>query len=71
MFIPLGDDNSARVLVPYVNWTLIVVNVLAFLVELSVQGQGTLPAFLNHWSVIAADYTRHSRSERAAFGGAH
>jgi len=60
MFIPLGDDNSQRVLVPYVNVLLIVANVLVFLVELGAQGQGTLPAFLNHWSVIAADYTRHA-----------
>jgi membrane associated rhomboid family serine protease len=58
VFIPLGDDNSRRVLVPYVNVTLIVLNVFAFLVELAAQAQGTLPAFLNHWSVIAADYTR-------------
>jgi membrane associated rhomboid family serine protease len=46
--------------VPYVNVLLIVVNVLAFFVELAAQGQGTLPAFLNHWSVIAVDYTRHA-----------
>ena len=31
---PIGDDNSARRLVPYITYALIALNVLFFLVEL-------------------------------------
>ena len=47
--IPLRDDNPAQS-VPVVTRTLIVVNVLAFIVELS-QGEA-LPEFLRDWGVV-------------------
>jgi membrane associated rhomboid family serine protease len=34
MLFPLGDDNTDRVITPYVTWTLIVVNVLVFIYQL-------------------------------------
>jgi len=60
LIIPLGDDNSRRTLFPAVNILLIVANVLAFLLELGQQGQGTLNGFLGHWSLLPAAYAEHA-----------
>jgi len=35
MFIPLGDENRPGALFPAVNWSLIIINVLMFLLQLS------------------------------------
>ena len=58
MFFPIGDDNRDRHRVPYVTILLVVINVLAFLLELSAEGAGQLEEFVKHWAVIPADYTR-------------
>jgi membrane associated rhomboid family serine protease len=47
MLFPIGDDNSSERTFPFVNYTLIALNVLFFLVELS-GGD----AFIEHWSVV-------------------
>lgn len=60
MFFPIGDDNSRRARVPYVNFCLIGLNGLAFLAELVAYSQGGLEAFVRHWSVIPVDYTAHA-----------
>ena len=60
LIIPLGDDNTGRRLAPAVNILLIVLNVVAFLLELSVQGEGRLNGFLGHWSVLPAAYAQHA-----------
>src|SRR5262245_59471102 len=59
-FFPIGDDNSDRARVPYFTMLLVAINALVFLLELSVNGQGpnALEAFVRHWAVIPADYTR-------------
>jgi membrane associated rhomboid family serine protease len=60
VFFPIGDDNSRRVRIPFVNLGLIALNGLAFLAELTAHAQGGLEPFVQHWSVIPADYTLHA-----------
>ena len=62
MFVPISDDNSQRVRIPFVNSALIVFNGLAFLIELTAnsQGQGALEAFVRHWAAVPVDYTGRS-----------
>ncbi len=60
MFFPIGDDNSRRVRIPFVNVALIAINALAFVAELAVHNQDGLEAFVRHWSVIPVDYTMHA-----------
>ena len=45
--LPIGDDNSARRIVPVVTYALIAINVLFFFVELSAGD-----AFIERWSVV-------------------
>jgi membrane associated rhomboid family serine protease len=61
VFVPISDDNSQRLRVPFVNSALIVFNALAFLIELTANshGQGALDAFVRHWAAVPADYTGH------------
>lgn len=49
--LPIGDDNSSRRLVPFVTYTLIVMNVLFFLVEMS-GGD----AFIMQWAFIPSRF---------------
>jgi rhomboid family protein len=58
LFMPIGDDNSDRQRFPYVTVLLVALNAVAFLLELSTGGAGQLEAFVRHWAVIPADYTR-------------
>ncbi|MFO7583158.1 MAG: hypothetical protein R6W69_00395, partial [Anaerolineales bacterium] len=48
---PIGDDNSARKIVPVVTYGLIVLNVLFFLVELA-GGE----AFIMKWAFIPSRF---------------
>ena len=57
-FFPIGDDNRDRHRVPYVTIALVVINVLAFLLELSAEGRGQLEEFVRQWATIPVDYTR-------------
>src|SRR5688572_25423894 len=50
--IPLGDDNSARVLTPYVNYILIVINIVVFVF---LQGFGTNDEFTYAFSTVPAE----------------
>jgi len=61
VFVPISDDNSQRARIPFVNFALIVLNGLAFLIELTAnsQGSGALDAFVRHWAAVPADYTGH------------
>jgi membrane associated rhomboid family serine protease len=45
--LPIGDDNSARRIVPVVTYALIAINVLFFFVELSAGD-----AFIQRWAVV-------------------
>jgi membrane associated rhomboid family serine protease len=49
--LPIGDDNSARRLIPFVTYTLIVLNVLFFLVEMS-GGD----AFIMQWAFVPSRF---------------
>ena len=60
MFFPIGDDNSRRVRIPFVNLGLIALNGLAFVAELTAHAQGGLGEFVRHWSVLPVDYTMHA-----------
>ena len=60
MFFPIGDGNSRRVRVPYVNLGLIALNGLVFVAELAAHAQGGLEEFVRHWSLVPADYTMHT-----------
>lgn len=52
--IPIGDDNSQRRLVPVVTWSLVVVNLLVFLLEL-----GGGDSFIYTWSFTPAYFTQN------------
>ncbi len=49
MIFPIGDDNSGRVGVPYVNYLLIAANVLVFALF---QGLGSNDRFTYAWSTV-------------------
>lgn len=49
--IPIGDDNIPGAKFPIVNVLLIVINVIVFLFEVSLD-PNALQAFINHWAVI-------------------
>jgi len=51
---PIGDDNSARKLFPYITYSLIALNVLFFLVEL-VAGD----AFIETWAFVPSRFLAH------------
>ncbi len=51
---PIGDDNSARKLFPYITYALIALNVLFFLVEL-VAGD----AFIETWAFVPTRFLAH------------
>ena len=48
---PIGDDNSARKLFPYITYALIALNVLFFLVELTVGD-----AFIETWAFVPSRF---------------
>lgn len=57
MFVPIGDDNTRRARIPFVTFGLIALNALGFMAELGADSQGTIEAFVHHWSAIPVDYT--------------
>jgi membrane associated rhomboid family serine protease len=52
--LPIGDDAEAGA-TPFVNWTLIALNVLAFLLEMA-QPSGALQSFIQAWGVVPREY---------------
>lgn len=56
--IPLGDDNSARKMLPLVTYSLIVLNILFFLLELA-GGE----AFVLKWAFIPSRFLSHPTAE--------
>jgi membrane associated rhomboid family serine protease len=60
VFVPISDDNSQRVRVPFVNLALIALNAVVFLLELGANSQGGLEAFVRHWAAVPVDYTGRS-----------
>jgi membrane associated rhomboid family serine protease len=51
-FFPIGDDNTERRLVPFVNYALIAINVLVYLYQMGHQG------FTLGYSVVPAEITQ-------------
>ncbi len=49
---PLGDDNSMRRLTPYVTYTLIIINVLVFLLELQNGDE-----FIQEWAFVPGRFS--------------
>jgi membrane associated rhomboid family serine protease len=49
--LPIGDDNSARRIVPWVTYGLIVLNVLVFILEL-----GSGDAFIEQWAFVPSRF---------------
>ncbi|MGN6492409.1 MAG: rhomboid family intramembrane serine protease [Agriterribacter sp.] len=52
MLLPIGDDNSDRTITPYINYTLIAVNILVFIFF---QGFGNDLAFTYAFSTVPAE----------------
>ena len=53
--IPIADDDSDRTLVPYVNYLLIAVNILVFVL---LQGMGTNDRFTYAFSTLSPKIQR-------------
>ena len=47
--LPIGDDNSGRTIRPYINYLLIIINIVVFVL---VQGIGTNEAFLMSFATV-------------------
>jgi membrane associated rhomboid family serine protease len=57
---PIGDDRQAGGSAPLIVIGLIVLNVLAFLLELAQPSQGALQSFIQAWGVVPHEYVvRH------------
>lgn len=54
---PIGDDNDQGGAVPVVTWGLIVLNVLAFLLEISRPTEAALQTFIESWGVVPREYS--------------
>lgn len=50
--IPLSDDNRGHTITPYVNYILIIINILVFVF---LQGMGTNDVFTNGYSTVPAE----------------
>lgn len=55
---PLGDDDRNVTITPLVTYTLIVINVLVFLLELSAGD-----AFINEWAFVPARFSRNPAAD--------
>lgn len=54
---PVGDDRGPGTGAPIVTMALIVVNVLAFFIELGQGSQGALQSFITAWGVVPREYS--------------
>jgi len=57
IMFPLGDDRVEGGPAPLVTIGLVVLNVLAFLLELSQPSNGALQSFIQAWGVVPREYT--------------
>ena len=55
--IPIGDDNIQGGPPAIANWTLVLLNVLAFLLELSQPSEKALQSFITAWGVVPREYS--------------
>ncbi len=56
---PIGDDRGRGQGVPIVTIGLIILNVLAFLMELGQPSEGALQSFITAWGVVPREYVAH------------
>ena len=54
--LPIGDDRHQGGPAPLVTIGLVVLNVLAFLLELSQPSEGALQSFIQAWGVVPREY---------------
>jgi membrane associated rhomboid family serine protease len=54
---PIGDDQTPGGPPAIVTYSLIALNVLAFLVELNQPSQGALQSFIHAWGVVPREYS--------------
>ena len=54
--LPIGDDRHQGGPAPLVTFGLVILNVLAFLLELSQPSEGALQSFIQAWGVVPREY---------------
>ena len=54
---PVGDDRGPGTGAPIVTIALIILNVLAFLLELGQGSEGALQSFITAWGVVPREYS--------------
>jgi membrane associated rhomboid family serine protease len=62
--VPLRDDNPVRI-TPYITYGLIVMNIAAFIYELTLAGPA-LEGFFDHWAVVPDELTLSFQTQSAA-----
>jgi membrane associated rhomboid family serine protease len=55
--MPLGDDSEPGGLAPVVTWALLLLNVLAFFLELGRSTPEALQSFIQAWGVVPREYS--------------
>ncbi len=49
---PIGDEHNGRVLTPFVNYTLIAINIAVFFYQISLGSEGAIQDFINRFGSI-------------------
>jgi len=60
--VPLRDENPTTI-TPYITYGLIIINILVFILELSLQQQGQLEEFFQAWAVVPQQLTAKPQGE--------
>jgi membrane associated rhomboid family serine protease len=60
--VPLRDENPTTI-TPYITYALIIINILVFILELSLQQQGQLEEFFQAWAVVPQQLTAKPQTE--------
>ncbi len=60
--VPLRDENPTTI-TPYITYALIIINILVFILELSLQQQGQLEEFFQAWAVVPEQLTANPQTD--------
>lgn len=60
--VPLRDENPTTI-TPYITYGLIIINILVFVLEVSLQQQGQLEEFFQAWAVVPEQLTAKPQGE--------
>jgi len=60
--VPLRDENPTTI-TPYITYALIIINILVFILEVSLQQQGQLEEFFQAWAVVPEQLTAKPQGE--------